>query len=109
MKPIGVTWFHLFKAGRWLRLLSVLRSCSVAVDLLFILLPLISGVLCLVLILLLSTLNPYSYAIISMGKKRERAGCFGVTVCLMSYDSQCCVALPRDAVGWSAVCDCGIS
>ena len=28
---------------------------------------------------------------------------------LMSCDSQCCVALPQCAVGWSAVCDCCIS
>ena len=27
----------------------------------------------------------------------------------MSCDSQCSVALPHGAVGWSAVCDCGIS
>ena len=27
----------------------------------------------------------------------------------MSCDSQCSVALPRGTVGWSAVCDCGIS
>ena len=72
MKPIGVTEFHLFKASWWLRLLSVLRSGSVAVDLLFILLPLFSEVLCLVLVLLFSTLYPSSYVIILMGKKRER-------------------------------------
>ena len=27
----------------------------------------------------------------------------------MSFHNQCSVALPRDTVGWSAVCDCGIS
>ena len=27
---------------------------------------------------------------------------------LMSCDSKCSVALSRGAVGWSAVCDCGI-
>ena len=27
----------------------------------------------------------------------------------MSDDSQCSVALPQGVVGWSAVCDCGIS
>ena len=37
----------------------------------------------------------------------ERAGCFALLVFLVSRD--CCVALPRDATGLSAVCDCGIS
>ena len=41
--------------------------------------------------------------------EEERAGCFTVIVCLMSCDCQCSVALPRAAVGLSAVCDCGIS
>ena len=39
----------------------------------------------------------------------KRAGCFALTIFLMSYDSQCSVALTRGAVGWSAMCDCGIS
>ena len=47
-----------------------------------------------------------SLAIILMGK-RERAGCFALFVFLVSHD--CCVALPYDARGLSAVCDCGIS
>ena len=37
----------------------------------------------------------------------ERAGCFTLFVFLVSRD--CCVALPHDATGLSAVCDCGIS
>ena len=37
----------------------------------------------------------------------ERAGCFALFVLLVSRD--CCVALPHDATGLSAVCDCGIS
>ena len=37
----------------------------------------------------------------------ERAGCFAWFVFLASCG--CCVALPRDAMGLSAVCDCGIS
>ena len=36
-----------------------------------------------------------------------RAGCFTLFVFLVSHD--CCVPLPRDATGMSAVCDCGIS
>ena len=39
----------------------------------------------------------------------RRAGCFALTVLLMSCDSQCSVALPHGAVGWSVICDCGIS
>ena len=46
-----------------------------------------------------------SFAIISMGKRA--AGCFALFVFLVSRD--CCVALPHDAMGLSAVCDCGIS
>ena len=37
----------------------------------------------------------------------ERAGCFALFVFLVSRD--CCVALPHDAMGLSAVCDCDIS
>ena len=37
----------------------------------------------------------------------ERAGCFARFVFLASCD--CCVAFPRDAMGLSAVSDCGIS
>ena len=40
-------------------------------------------------------------------QKKERAGCFALIVFLVSRD--CCVALPHDATGLSAVCDCGIS
>ena len=39
----------------------------------------------------------------------ERAGCFALTVFLMSWDSKCSVYFPLGAVSWSAVCDCGIS
>ena len=63
------------------------------------------GAQCLVLVF--STLCPSSFAIILVGKKR--AGCFDLTVFLMYCDSQCSVAPPRGAEGWSAVCDCGIS
>ena len=35
-------------------------------------------------------------------------GCFTFIVFLMSYDCHCIVTLPHGAVGWSAVCDCGI-
>ena len=45
-----------------------------------------------------------SFAIISRG---NRAGCFALFVALVSHD--CCVALPHDTMGLSAVCDCGSS
>ena len=35
----------------------------------------------------------------------EIPGCFAIIVSLMSCDSQCSVALPHGAVGWSAVFD----
>ena len=71
------------------------------------LLPLFVGVLCLVLVWLYSTLCPSSFAIILIGK-RKRAICFTLTVFLRGFDSQCYVALPHGAVGWSAMCDFGI-
>ena len=45
-----------------------------------------------------------SIAIILMGK---RAGCFACFVFLVSRGGW--VALPRDVIGLSAICDCGIS
>ena len=39
----------------------------------------------------------------------EIASCFTLGVFLMLCDCYCSVALPHGAVGWSAVCDCGIS
>ena len=40
---------------------------------------------------------------------KERAGCFAFIVFWMACHCKCYVALPHSAVGWSAVCDCGIS
>ena len=39
----------------------------------------------------------------------ERAGCFALYVFLVSCDWCCSMAPSYDPVGWSAVCDCGIS
>ena len=39
----------------------------------------------------------------------EIADCFALIVFRISCDSQCSVALPRSTVGWSTVCDYGIS
>ena len=41
--------------------------------------------------------------------EEDRADCFALIVFLMSCDCWRSVALPHGAVGWSAVCDCGIS
>ena len=43
------------------------------------------------------------------GTGRERAGCFAFIVFSMSCYCERPVALSHGAVGWSAVCDCGIS
>ena len=41
--------------------------------------------------------------------EEERAACFALIVFLMSCDCYCSMALPHGPVGWSAVCNCGIS
>ena len=38
-----------------------------------------------------------------------RAGCFTLIVFLLLCGCLCSVSLPHGAVGWSAVCECGIS
>ena len=62
--------------------------------------PLFVGVLCLSL---------FWYALLCVLSSLERAGCFAYVVLQMSCCCICSVALPYGAVGWSAVCDCGIS
>ena len=42
-------------------------------------------------------------------EEEKKAGCFAVIVLKMYCDYKCSVALPPGAVGWYAVCDCGIS
>ena len=39
----------------------------------------------------------------------KRARCFTLIVFLVCCDFKCYLALPHGALGWSAVCDCGIS
>ena len=48
-----------------------------------------------------------SILVLQSSRLDERAGCFALFIFLVSRD--CCVALPHDATGLSAVCDCGIS
>ena len=47
-----------------------------------------------------------SFAIIL---KRKRACCFAFIVLRVSCYCKCSVNLPHGAVGWSVVCECGIS
>ena len=69
-------------------------------------LALFVGVMCLSLFCY-AFLCPSSSGIILT--RRNRAGCFVLVVFLMSCGCWCSVALPHDAVCWSAVCDCGIA
>ena len=41
--------------------------------------------------------------------EQERSGCFAFIVLQMSCYFKCPVTLHDGTVGWSAVCDCGIS
>ena len=60
-----------------------------------------------VIVLYFATLCPFFFCNHLDGEERERAGCFALFVFLVSRD--CCVALPRVAMGWSPVFDCDIS
>ena len=42
-------------------------------------------------------------------EEEEKSDCFAVIVLQMYCYYKSYVALPHGAVGWSAVCDCGIS
>ena len=42
-------------------------------------------------------------------EEEEKVDCFAIIVLQMYCYCKCSVALPHGAVGWSAVCDCGIS
>ena len=59
-----------------------------------------------VFVLLCITLCPYFCNHLD---EEEKAGCFAIIVLWMYCYYKCSVALPHGAVGWSAVCDCGIS
>ena len=48
-------------------------------------------------------------SILSSFDEKERAGWFTLIVSLVFCDCKCSVALPHDAMGWSAVCVCGVS
>ena len=42
-------------------------------------------------------------------EEEEKTCCFAIIVLQMYCYYKCSTALPNGAVGWSAVCDCGIS
>ena len=48
-----------------------------------------------------------SFAIISLGKKDICLLCFYCL--LMSFDSQWSVSIPHGALGWSTLCECGVT
>ena len=58
-------------------------------------------------VLLCITLCPFKLC--NHLEEDDRAGCFALIVLRMSCYCKCSASLPHDAVGWSAVYDCGIS
>ena len=58
-------------------------------------------------VLFCSALFPFKFCNHLDGE--ERAGCFALFVFWCLCDCYCSVNLPHGAVGWSAVCDYGIS
>ena len=60
-----------------------------------------------VFVLLCITLYPLKFC--NQLEEEEKAGCFACIVLQMSCYCKCSVALPHGAVGWCAVCGCGIS
>ena len=72
--------------------------------------PLFVGVLCLSLFWYALICVHSSFAIIYLEEEDlEIAGCFAIIVLQMYCCCKCSVALPRGAMGWSTLCDCGIS
>ena len=60
-----------------------------------------------VFVLLCITLCPFQFC--NHLEEKEQAGCFTSIVLHMCCYCKCSVALPHSVVGWSSVCDCGIS
>ena len=50
-----------------------------------------------------------SFLVCNHLEEEERVGCFAFIVLRMFCYCKCFVTLLHGAVGWSAVCDCGIS
>ena len=70
-------------------------------------LPIVCGSSVFVFVLLCITLCPFSFC--NHLEEEEKAGYLAIIVLQMYCYYICPVALPHGAVGWSAVCDCGIS
>ena len=80
---------------------------SKVADLLFDVLPIVCGSSVFVFVLLCITLCPFYFC--NHLEEEKRTGCFAIIVLQMYYYCKCSVALPQGALGWSAVCNCGIS
>ena len=76
-------------------------------DLLFYVPPIVCGGSVLVFCLVCINLCPFLFC--NHLDEEERAGCFTFIFSWMSCYCKCPVALPHCAMGWFAVCDCGIS
>ena len=86
-------------------ILTFFFAFTVVVDLLFNVLSIICGSSVFVFVLLYITLCPVKFC--NHLEKEEKAGCFAIIVLQIYFYYKCSVA--HHAVGWSAVCDCGIS
>ena len=69
--------------------------------------PLLVGGSVFIFVSVCITLSPFYFC--NHLAEEERAGCFAFVVLRMSWFSKCSVALPGGALGWFAMCDCGIS
>ena len=90
-----------------LSLLSVLKQWFCCCWFIIYVLPIICGSSVFVFVLLSITLCPFFFC--NHLEEEEKAGCFAIIVLQMYCYYKCSVALPHGAVGWSAVCNCGIS
>ena len=92
------------------QLIQVNRNLAGALLLLIhclILLPLFVGTVCFVLVFVMHYSHEVSFLVLQ-SSWRERESWLLDFNCL-PCGCQCSVALPRGAMGWSAVCVCGIS
>ena len=76
-------------------------------DLLFNVHPFVCGSFVLVFVLLCIILCPFYFC--NHLEEEEKAGCFAVIVLQIYWYYKFYVTLPHGAVGWSTVCDYGIS
>ena len=59
-------------------------------------------------VLLCSYLCPFQFCY-HLAEKEDRAVCFTLVVFLMLFGCLCSLSFPHGALGWTVVCDCGIS